>query len=47
MTEWTWTRSYQNLFNNAKALIREGASMKFYNEIMPLFVETDASEVVL
>ena len=34
-TEWTWNMTYQNLLDEVKALIREDACMKFYDETRP------------
>ena len=45
--EWTWTATYQKLFNKAKSIIKEDACMKFYDEIQPLHLETDAFGVRL
>ena len=42
---WTWNASYQQLFNNAKSIIKADVFMKFYNDSKPLYLETDASEV--
>ena len=38
---------YQNMFDRAKAIIKEDACMKFYDETKPLYIETDASGVGL
>ena len=46
-TEWTWNAIYQKLFDKAKSIITEDACMKFYDEIKPLYLETDASAVGL
>ena len=35
------------MFDNAKAIRKEDACMKFYDETKPLYIETDASEVGL
>ena len=35
------------MFEEAKAIIKEGACMKFYDETKPSYIETGASEVVL
>ena len=42
-TEWTWNATYQKMFDKAKAIIKEDACMKFYDETKPLYIETDAS----
>ena len=44
---WTWNASYQSLFNRAKLLIKSDMCMKFYDEIKPLYLETDTSRVGL
>ena len=44
-TEWTWTTTYQKMFDKAKAIMKEDACMNFYDETKPLYIETDASEV--
>ena len=31
-TEWTWNATYQKMFEKAKAIIKEDAYMKFYDE---------------
>ena len=46
-TEWTWNATYQKLSDKAKSIIKEDACMKFYEEIHPLYLETDSSEVGL
>ena len=46
-TEWMWKGSYQKLSDKAKALIKEDACMKFFNESKALYQETDASRVGL
>ena len=45
--EWTWNTTYQKMFEEAKAIIKEDACMKFYIETKPLCIETDASGVGL
>ena len=30
--EWTWNATYHNMFDKAKAIIKEETYMKFYNE---------------
>ena len=39
---WTWNASYQQLFDNAKPIIKADVCMKFYNSSKPLYLETDA-----
>ena len=46
-TEWMWNATYQKMFDNSKAIIKEDACMEFYDETKPLYIETDASEVGL
>ena len=38
---------YQDLYEEAKAIIKDGECMRFYNEKEPLNLETDASDVEL
>ena len=45
-TERSWNATYQ-MFDNAKAIMKEDACMKFYDETKPQYIETDASEVGL
>ena len=33
---WTWNASYQQLFNNAKSIIKADVCMKFYDNSKPL-----------
>ena len=40
---WTWNASYHKLFDKEILVIKEDACIKFYNEMKPLYVETDAS----
>ena len=35
--------TYQEIFDKTKSIIKEDACMKFYDEIKPLYKETDAS----
>ena len=42
-TTWTWNASYQQLFDNAKSLIKTEVCMKFYDDTKALYLETDAS----
>ena len=44
---WTWNPSYQQLFNNAKSVIKADVCRKFYDYTKPLYLETDASGVSL
>ena len=44
---WTWNASYQSLFNKAKLLIKCNMCMKVYDDIKPLYLETDTSRVAL
>ena len=44
---WTWNASYQQLFANAKSIIKEDMCMKFYDNSKPLYLETDASGIGL
>ena len=44
---WTWNASYQQLFDNAKSIIKADVCMKFYDGSKPLYSETDASGVSL
>ena len=44
---WTWNTSYQQLFAEARSLIKVDVCMKFYNDTKPLYLETDASGVGL
>ena len=46
-TEWTWNEKSQKIFNKAKAIIKEDACLKFYDETKPLYIEMDASGVGL
>ena len=39
--EWTWNVTYQTMFEEAKAIIKEGTCMRFYDETKPLYMETD------
>ena len=45
--EWSWNRTYQDLYDNAKKLITKDARMKFYDASKPLNLEMDASGVGL
>ena len=40
--EWTWNAMYQNMFDKAKAIIKEDAYMRFYDETKLLLIETDS-----
>ena len=44
---WTWNASYQMLFDKAKSVIKPDMCMKFYDDMKPLSLETDASRVGL
>ena len=44
---WTWNTSYQQLFINAKSIIKADVWMKFYDNSKPLYLETDASGIGL
>ena len=46
-TEWTWNATYQKLFDKAKPIIMEDVYIKFYEETMLLYLETDASGIRL
>ena len=43
---WTWNASYQELFDKAKSLIKVDMCMKFYDDTKPLYLDTNASELV-
>ena len=40
---WTWNATYRKMFEEAKAIIKEDACMKFYDETKPLYIEINAS----
>ena len=42
---WTGNTSYQQLFDNAKSIIKADVCMKFYDNSKPLYLETDASGI--
>ena len=44
-TEWTWNEIYQEMFDKAKAIVKEDTCMKFYDETKPLCIETDESGI--
>ena len=44
---WMWKASYQQLFANAKSIIKADMCMKFYDNSKLLYLETDASGVGL
>ena len=46
-TEWTWNATYQKMFKKAKAIIKEGTCVKFYDETKPQYIEMDSSGVRL
>ena len=43
--QWTWNASYQRLFDKANSIMKKCACMKFHDEKMPLYLETDATGV--
>ena len=43
----TWNTSYQQLFDNAKSIIKADVCMKFYDNSKPLYLETDLSGIGL
>ena len=44
---WTWNASYQQLFTNAKSIIKADVCMKFYDNYKLLYLKTDASGIGL
>ena len=46
-TEWTWDATYQKMFDKAKAIVKEDASLKLYEENKPLYVDRDVPQVGL
>ena len=44
---WIWDASYQARYDKTKTLIKADVCMKSYNETKPLYLETDASGIVL
>ena len=46
-TAWMWNRSYQEMYERAKSLVKEDICMKCYNVRVSLYLETDASVVGL
>ena len=44
---WTWNASYGALFNKAKLLIKADMCMKFYDDTIPIYLETDNFRVGL
>ena len=44
---WTWNASYQQLFDNAKSIIKADVYMKFYDNSKPLYLVIDASGIGL
>ena len=42
-----WNPSYHRLFNKAKSLMKGDACIKFYDQLKPMSIETDASGVGL
>ena len=45
--EWTWNAMFQSMFDKAKAIIKEDAYIKFYDETKQLHIERGASGVGL
>ena len=43
--EWILNNAYQELYDKSKAVTRKDTCMKFYNEMKPLYLKTDASTV--
>ena len=46
-TVWTWNASYQTYTMRENSLIKDDVCMKFYDEMKPLYLETDASVIGL
>ena len=44
---WTWNAYYQQLFDNAKSVIKADVYMKFFNNSKPHYLDTDASGIGL
>ena len=44
-TAWTWTRSYQEINETTKSLVKEDICMKYYNVEKSLYLKTDMSGV--
>ena len=44
---WTWNKSYQEIYEKIKSLVKEDPCMKYYNARKLLDLETYASVVVL
>ena len=44
---WTWNASYQQLFDKAKSLIKAEMCVEFYDNTKLLYLETDASGIIL
>ena len=36
--EWTWSTTYQKMFDKAKPITKEDVCMKFYDETIPLYI---------
>ena len=47
VTEWTWNRTYQEIYERAKSLVKEDICMKYFPIRKPLYMETDALGVCL
>ena len=45
--EWMWNATYQKMFEETKAVIKEDACMKFYDKTKLLYIKTDVSGVGL
>ena len=46
-SEWTWNKTFKELYRRSEALIMKKACMTFYNEKKTLFLKTEASGVGL
>ena len=46
-TDWAWNKTYQDLYEKAKTVVKRNVCLKFYNVARPLYFETDASGIVL
>ena len=44
-TECTLNKSYQDLYEKSKVLIKKDVCMKSYDAVKPIYLETDASEI--
>ena len=45
--EWMWNAEYQSMFDKANFIIKEDGYVILYNEMKPLYLETDACRVEL